>query len=247
MKFSAVNCALAALGTVTADPWWDEPVIVTITTTVPPTPVKTTSCLPNATESPVTHVRPTAPLFTLCVPSVTPPPATAEYYQYLDEANRQLDGVANMVQDWSRGSGLFGALKIQQSFYVMSSAIDQLNYAADYVSIDRADSLNQAVGENQNIQYTMKLLSALAEKAGDFSMIGASQIIGNDIAAMAGPASQCLQKIIDRLPEDVPCDVVHTFQTGVSSMSEGFSHAGYVYGLAPMAFPTVPTACKSYC
>lgn len=182
-----------------------------------------------------------------CIPYGPAPETTAEIYNYLHAADEQIESMASMVEQWSAPKGLLNALSIQAEYYNMYSAMQELVDAAQYVTIDRFDSLNQAAEYQRHAGGIARMLDALSEKAEDFRAIQAQVIIRNDVLSMVAPAAAVQSLIIGKFPSDVPCDVLSTVSDACRQLTDALAHAGQIYNVEQFSFAPVPTACMPYC
>lgn len=182
-----------------------------------------------------------------CVPYVSPPSPSGEIYHSLHAANEQVHSMVSMVDHWSADQGVLNALNIQQEYYSMYTAMQNLADAAERASFDRVDSVNAASEYAHHAAGITRLLNALVSKSEDFKSVHVETIIRDDVMSMVLPAAQVQSRILDRFPRDVPCDALSTASDACRHLTEALAHAGDVYNVGPFSFAPVPTACRPYC
>lgn len=141
--------------------------------------------------------------------------------------------MSSAVAGWSSGDGIAGALAIQSLFDPVYSAVAALSSDASGATTDDIESF--ATLESASTA----LLKALEEKADDFSSVGSSQIVQNDISSIASAASGAMTGVLGAVSsEDLSDDQASSVSSIASVFSSGFEAAGSAFSVDVGSFPT---------
>lgn len=141
--------------------------------------------------------------------------------------------LASLVNGWSSGDGLSGALAIQQTYDPLSSAVLQLKS-----SVAGTDPKTANIdGINNMASAVTSLLEALASKANDFKAVGAEQIVQGDLKGLGSPSADIVNELVSIGQND--CNLVNSVSDDAKKLTSAFSSAASVYGVDPPSFSEI--------
>lgn len=147
--------------------------------------------------------------------------------------------LSSLVDGWSSGDGLSGALVIQQSYAPLSEAVAALEGSSG--SLSDADITSDNVSALATLSTTVAgLLDALTSKAADFEAVGASTIVQGDIRELSGPSGSIINNVYS--VGSAECDAISSLAGPVGSLSAAFGSAADAYGAQAPTFPELTCA-----
>lgn len=143
--------------------------------------------------------------------------------------------LASEVNGWNAGSGLVGALPIQEYFPTLQSSVEALSSDVSSISDSEVDvgTVKSFGGEVAN------LLTALTNKASDFSSAGASSLVSKDVKDIEGPAEGIVNGIIKAVKGD--CGKVKSLTDVLNEIESGFTSVASAYNIAAPSFDAAPS------
>lgn len=147
--------------------------------------------------------------------------------------------LSSLVDGWSSGDGLSGALVIQQTYGPLSDAVAALEGSVG--SVTEADITSDNVNALATLSTTVAgLLDALTSKASDFESVGASSIVQGDIQELSGPSGNIINTVYSIGSAD--CDAISSLVGPVGSLSAAFGSAAQAYSADAPTFPELTCA-----
>lgn len=147
--------------------------------------------------------------------------------------------LSSLVDGWSSGDGLSGALAIQETYGPLSEAVAALEGSVG--SVTEADITSDNVNALATLSTTVAgLLDALTSKASDFESVGASSIVQGDIQELSGPSGNIINTIYSIGSAD--CDAISSLAGPVGSLSAAFGSAAQAYSADAPTFPELTCA-----